>query len=82
MKFRYPTRPEVKVLKRLNLDIMPGQSVALVGPSGCGKSTTVSLLERFYDIEGGSVVGVACSATLHAYVSPANTKFMNKIENL
>ena len=55
MKFRYPTRPEVEVLKGLSLDIMPGQSVALVGPSGCGKSTTVSLLERFYDIEGGDV---------------------------
>ena len=55
VKFRYPTRPEVEVLKGLSLDIMPGQSVALVGPSGCGKSTTVSLLERFYDIEGGNV---------------------------
>ena len=46
----------MEVLKGLTLDIMPGQSVALVGTSGCGKSTTVSLLERFYDIEGGSIV--------------------------
>ena len=36
----------------------PGNTVALVGSSGCGKSTTVSLIERFYDPEGGEVVCV------------------------
>ena len=56
VQFHYPTRPEVEVLRGLNLDVQPGQSIALVGTSGCGKSTTVSLLERFYDIEGGKVV--------------------------
>ena len=53
--FRYPTRPEQPVLRGLNLEVKPGQYVALVGPSGCGKSTTISLLERFYDPTVGSV---------------------------
>eukprot|EP00057_Strongylocentrotus_purpuratus_P008762 XP_011663236.1 PREDICTED: multidrug resistance protein 1 [Strongylocentrotus purpuratus] len=53
--FKYPTRPDVDILKGLNLTIKPGQTVALVGESGCGKSTLVSLLERFYDPEQGSV---------------------------
>ncbi|KAL8004080.1 putative Type I protein exporter [Plasmopara halstedii] len=51
--FRYPTRPEITVLKNYNLTIEAGQTVAFCGPSGGGKSTCVSLLERFYDpIEG------------------------------
>ncbi|KXN66797.1 hypothetical protein CONCODRAFT_11285 [Conidiobolus coronatus NRRL 28638] len=53
--FSYPTRPHCKVLRGLNLEIRPGQYIALVGPSGCGKSTTVGLVERFYDILSGSV---------------------------
>ena len=44
------------VLKGLNLDIKPGQYVALVGTSGCGKSTTVGLIERFYDPIAGEVL--------------------------
>nr|XP_054768939.1 ATP-dependent translocase ABCB1-like [Lytechinus pictus] len=55
LKFAYPTRSDVTILKGLNLTIKPGQTVALVGESGCGKSTLVSLLERFYDPEQGSV---------------------------
>ena len=58
LKFFYPTRPDVKILKGLSLTIKPGQTVALVGESGCGKSTLVSLLERFYDPEEGSVVSM------------------------
>lgn len=54
--FRYPTRPEAQVLKCLNITVNPGQTLALVGSSGCGKSTSVSMLERFYDPEHGSVV--------------------------
>lgn len=44
-----------KVLHDINLDIMPGQTVALVGQSGSGKSTLVDLLPRFYDPQGGSI---------------------------
>ncbi len=53
--FRYPSRPEVQVLKNLSLHAMPGERVALVGPSGAGKSTLVTLLLRFYDPEHGIV---------------------------
>lgn len=56
IQFEYPTRPDVRVLQGLNLKVKPGQTVALVGESGCGKSTLVSLLERFYDVAGGSIV--------------------------
>ncbi|XP_048579396.1 ATP-dependent translocase ABCB1 isoform X3 [Nematostella vectensis] len=55
LRFRYPARPDVKVLRGLSLEVKQGQTLALVGPSGCGKSTTVSLLERFYDPEEGKV---------------------------
>ncbi|KAG2379229.1 hypothetical protein C9374_007368 [Naegleria lovaniensis] len=55
VKFSYPSRPNVTVLKDFSLDIRMGQSIALVGPSGSGKSTIVGLLERFYDPEEGSV---------------------------
>ncbi|KAI9025534.1 P-loop containing nucleoside triphosphate hydrolase protein [Hyaloraphidium curvatum] len=53
--FVYPTRPDVQVLHKFNLNIRPGTKVALVGPSGSGKSSVVKLLERFYDPIGGSV---------------------------
>ena len=56
VRFRYPTRQDVKVLRGLTLSVQRGQKLALVGSSGCGKSTVVSLLERFYDAEDGEVV--------------------------
>ncbi|XP_074620270.1 ATP-dependent translocase ABCB1-like [Acropora palmata] len=55
VRFRYPTRQNIKVLRGLTLYVQKGQKLALVGGSGCGKSTVVSLLERFYDIEDGEV---------------------------
>ncbi|VUC24318.1 unnamed protein product [Clonostachys rosea] len=54
--FRYPTRPEIPVLRGLNFTAEPGQNIALVGSSGCGKSTTISLLERFYDPVLGQIL--------------------------
>ena len=54
--FRYPFRPDAKVLRGFNLVIEPGKTVALVGPSGSGKSTVVSLIERLYDVDFGHVV--------------------------
>uniref|UniRef100_A0A669QVA0 ATP binding cassette subfamily B member 1 n=1 Tax=Phasianus colchicus TaxID=9054 RepID=A0A669QVA0_PHACC len=44
--FNYPSRPDIEILKGLNLKIQCGQTVALVGSSGCGKSTTVQLFKR------------------------------------
>ena len=55
VKFRYPTRRNVKVLRGLSLNVRAGQTVALVGASGCGKSTCIQLLERFYDPDAGTV---------------------------
>ena len=57
VQFSYPTRSTVTIFDGLDLNVEPGQTVALVGKSGCGKSTTVSLLERFYDPAAGQVVG-------------------------
>ncbi|KAL8129601.1 hypothetical protein V2J09_018756 [Rumex salicifolius] len=54
--FKYPTRPDVDVLKDMSLRIEAGESVAVVGQSGSGKSTIISLLMRFYDPEIGFVL--------------------------
>ena len=55
INFNYPSRPLQAALRDLNLDIRPGETVALVGPSGAGKSTVLQLLLRFYDAQQGSV---------------------------
>lgn len=54
--FCYPSRPNVQVLKGLNLMVKSGQTVALVGQSGCGKSTIVQLLQRLYDPQEGEIL--------------------------
>ena len=51
VRFSYPARPDVEVLKGISFALHPGTVTALVGPSGQGKSTVVSLIERFYDLE-------------------------------
>lgn len=53
--FRYPARPDVPVFRDFDLVIPANSTVAFVGPSGSGKSTTVALLQRFYDVNSGSV---------------------------
>ncbi|GAB6020134.1 hypothetical protein CHUAL_002862 [Chamberlinius hualienensis] len=55
VEFQYPARPNMPVLRGLDLEINPGHVVALVGSSGCGKSTCIQLLERFYDPANGQV---------------------------
>ncbi|TDG52500.1 hypothetical protein AWZ03_000733 [Drosophila navojoa] len=55
IEFRYPTRPDDKILNGLDLEVLQGQTVALVGHSGCGKSTCVQLLQRYYDPDEGSI---------------------------
>ncbi|KAJ6435450.1 hypothetical protein OIU84_000602 [Salix udensis] len=53
--FAYPSRPETLILRQFCLEVKPGTSVGLVGKSGCGKSTVIGLIQRFYDVEKGSV---------------------------
>ncbi|KAG6907876.1 hypothetical protein DXG01_007040 [Tephrocybe rancida] len=53
--FRYPTRPGVRVLRDLSLQVEPGTYVALVGASGSGKSTVIQMIERFYDPLAGEI---------------------------
>ena len=55
VKFNYPARPDVQILKDLSISFAAGQTSALVGASGSGKSTIVSLVERFYDPLEGQV---------------------------
>ncbi|XP_076620702.1 mitochondrial potassium channel ATP-binding subunit isoform X1 [Colletes latitarsis] len=55
VKFSYPTRPDHIVLRNFNLNIPAGKTVAIVGASGNGKSTIAALLERFYDVNEGSI---------------------------
>lgn len=62
--FQYPNRHNVPVLRGLNLEVKPGQTVALVGASGCGKSTIVALLQCFYRPDSGQVVSQAVCHTL------------------
>ena len=48
--------PEKPLIKDLNMDVKPGQKVAIVGPTGAGKTTIVNLLMRFYDIDAGQIL--------------------------
>jgi len=55
VSFRYPTRTEQLALDHFDLDVKPGETVAIVGPSGAGKTTAFNLLLRFYDPEQGTI---------------------------
>ncbi|CAD6189417.1 unnamed protein product [Caenorhabditis auriculariae] len=56
VKFRYPTRPIIPILKNINLTVKAGESIALVGPSGSGKSSIISLFQRMYNAVDGFVI--------------------------
>ncbi len=55
VQFSYPTRPDVPVLKKVNISIQSGQKVAVVGQSGAGKSTIMQLLLQFHHLNGGKI---------------------------
>ncbi|MFN3581700.1 MAG: ABC transporter transmembrane domain-containing protein [Pseudomonas sp.] len=56
VSFSYPSRPEVKALDQLSLEVRSGETLALVGPSGAGKSTLLDLLLRFFDPTEGRIL--------------------------
>ncbi len=47
--------PDHKLIENFNLEVKPGQRIAIVGPTGCGKTTMINLLMRFYDVDSGSI---------------------------
>lgn len=56
VQFGYDDDPDADLLMHdFNLKVKPGEMIAIVGPTGAGKSTLINLLERFYDVKGGSI---------------------------
>jgi ATP-binding cassette subfamily B protein len=55
VRFAYPSRPDITVLKGISLSVAAGRKIALVGQSGAGKSTIVQLLMRYYSVGSGKV---------------------------
>ncbi len=53
---RFSYRRDQSLIERLNLEVKPGQRIAIVGPTGCGKTTIINLLMRFYDVDGGAIL--------------------------
>lgn len=56
VRFAYPSRPDVAVLKDIDFEIEAGRKIALVGGSGAGKSTIVQILLQFYPVSGGRIL--------------------------
>ncbi len=55
VSFHYPSRPDTPALHEFDLQVAPGETVALVGPSGAGKSTVFAMLLRFHDPQSGRI---------------------------
>ncbi len=55
VRFSYPSRPDLPVLKGITLNVAAGRKIALVGQSGAGKSTIIQLLMRYYPLSSGQI---------------------------
>ena len=53
---RFGYKPDMTLIKDMNIDVQSGQTIAIVGPTGAGKTTLVNLLMRFYEINGGKIL--------------------------
>ncbi|WP_409343555.1 ABC transporter ATP-binding protein [Paenibacillus sp. MBLB4367] len=52
---RFGYKEDAMLIEAMNIDVQPGQTIAIVGPTGAGKTTLINLLMRFYEIGGGSI---------------------------
>jgi len=55
VRFAYPSRRETPALDGFDLQVAPGETIALVGPSGAGKTSVIQMVQRFYDPDQGRV---------------------------
>lgn len=69
VRFSYPARADIKALDGMSINIEPGKFCALFGPSGAGKSTVISLVERLYSPQSGSVLVDGVDITKHRDVT-------------
>ncbi len=53
VKFSY--KEDAPLIEDMNIDVLPGQTIAIVGPTGAGKTTLINLLMRFYELNGGAI---------------------------
>ena len=71
-------QPDQRLIENLNLQVKPGQRVAIVGPTGCGKTTFINLLMRFYDVNSGMIaIGetVSPNAETTVYMTATSEKY-------
>ncbi len=59
------------LMEDMNIDVEPGQMIAIVGPTGAGKTTLVNLLMRFYDVNGGEILVDGVNITRYQAREPA-----------
>lgn len=72
VSFKYPSRPDMPVLKEISFEAKAGERVAIVGPSGAGKSTLASLILRFYEADSGEILVDGKASTTYSLTDIRN----------